>query len=184
MGRCYRLILACMMLLLVPLSAVAQEMKFPRGSFTLTTDLTYAHTFDDVADIPAMQVGFNYFVFDNISIGGELTGYGVFQEEGDDAVAVGFSLVVRHHFLRWDRASLFADASFGPFEANTDVPPTGTRFNYVTRAGLGMTYELDPDLYLYGGAHYFHLSNARLEGVEHNPQMNGVEFYFGLMWPL
>jgi hypothetical protein len=80
--------------------------------------------------------------------------------------------------------SLFADGSFAPFEANTDVPPSGTRFNYVTRAGLGLTYQLDENLYLFGGAHYFHLSNARLEGFEHNPQMNGVEFYVGLMWRL
>ena len=54
----------------------------------------------------------------------------------------------------------------------------------MTRAGIGLTYKLDESTYLFGGARYFHLSNARLEGIEHNPQMNGVEFYVGLMFPL
>src|SRR5262245_50786418 len=185
MSRRLTLTVVCCAILLVPIaparaaapaSAPVPQM-FPRGSFTLTSDVAYTRTFDDEANIAALQLGVNYFVFDNISVGAELTGYGVFMDDdGDDttAAAIQLGLVARHHFLRWDRFSLFADGSFGPFEASDDVPASGTRFNYVTRAGLGLTYQLDDRVYLFGGARYFHLSNARLEGIEHNPQMNGV----------
>ena len=35
-----------------------------------------------------------------------------------------------------------------------------------------------------GGARYFHLSNAQIDGPLRNPSVNGIEGYFGLMWNL
>jgi hypothetical protein len=46
---------------------------------------------------------------------------------------------------------------------------------------VGATYQLRDNLYLFGGARYFHLSNAALEGPERNPSINGIEGYFGVM---
>ena len=93
--------------------------------------------------------------------------------------------MLRHHLLTFSRGSIFADVSFGPFEAAGDVPRDGTRFNFVTRAGVGATYRLKPDVYLTGGVHYWHLSNARIGGAgDLNPAINGVELYVGLSFVL
>ena len=89
---------------------------------------------------------------------------------------------MRHHLWRFDRATLFADVTFGPALATHRVPREGTYFNFTTRTGLGMTYQLDDHLHLMGGVRYFHLSNAQIEGSTRNPSINGVEGFLGLMW--
>ena len=169
--------------LIVPAAGAQQVQSFARGTFTLNWAAGYAHGFHEVVDVGSAQVGANYFVFDNFSLGAEVAAYGVAQP-GDNALAVGLEGVVRHHLFRWAGTTVFIDASFGPFEASEDVPPGGTRFNFVTRAGLGGTYRLDERLHLMLGARYWHLSNARIEGVERNPGVNGVEVYCGLMWEM
>ncbi len=135
----------------------------------------------DQADIAALELGGNYFIRDNFSLGVEIAGYGVSQP-GDDAAAVGLSGVFRHHLFDWDRKTLFFDGSFGPFEASEQVPGGGTRFNFVSRLGAGMTFDLQNDTKLMAGARWWHLSNAQIEGARRNPSINGIELYIGLMW--
>ncbi|HEX2972784.1 MAG TPA: acyloxyacyl hydrolase, partial [Tepidisphaeraceae bacterium] len=94
----------------------------------------------------------------------------------------GFSLLLRWHFLKVDRFSLYAEGSAGLVELDTDFPYGGTRFNFVERAGLGATYELMDDLHLMGGVRWFHLSNADLDGAERNPAFDALEYYGGLMF--
>lgn len=154
---------------------------FPRE--TLTFDASFACTaaFGDADALPALQLGASYFVLDDLSLGAQVTAYGVVQD-GGDTYAVGLAGLLRHHLFRWEDTTLFADVSFGPFEAAADVPGGGTRFNFVTRAGLGITRRLNDDAHLLAGARYLHLSNARVEGAERNPSINGVELYAGLLW--
>jgi hypothetical protein len=45
-----------------------------------------------------------------------------------------------------------------------------------------VSYELRDGMYFMGGARYWHLSNAKMEGDLRNPSINGVEGYVGLMW--
>ncbi len=60
----------------------------------------------------------------------------------------------------------------------------GTRFVFVTRMGLGAAYPLDEHLHLMRGTRYWHLSNARVEGIERNPSINASEGYVVSMWSL
>jgi hypothetical protein len=131
--------------------------------------------------IPSVQLGANYFFVDNFSIGIEGAVLGVGQP-GDDAVALGVSGVLRHFLAEWDRTRLFMDLSFGPYEASDRVPEGGTRFNFITRVGPGVTYQLDETTHLMAGVRYWHLSNARIEGVDHNPSLNACEVSIGLTW--
>jgi hypothetical protein len=62
------------------------------------------------------------------------------------------------------------------------VPDGGTYFNFTTSTGLGATYRIQDHFYLLGGVRYFHLSNAQIQGPQHNPSVNGVEGFFGLLW--
>jgi hypothetical protein len=39
-------------------------------------------------------------------------------------------------------------------------------------------------MHLMFGARYWHLSNARIEGVERNPNFNAAQVFIGLIWQL
>jgi hypothetical protein len=152
-----------------------------KQSLTLDASIACSAAFGDADALPALQLGANYFLLDDLSLGAQVSAYGVVQD-GDDTYAVGIAGLLRHHLFRWEDNTLFADVSFGPFEAADDAPGGGTRFNFVTRAGLGITHRVNEDAHLLAGARYFHLSNARIEGGDRNPAVNGVELYAGLLW--
>jgi hypothetical protein len=155
---------------------------FAQGTWTAQAYGSYvnAHGFSHEM-LASGAAGVGYFVFDNAELNLELVGYHVTQD-GPDANAIGLQLLLRHHLLQFDRLSLFVDVGPGIFEGSTEVPPDGTSFNITFRSGPGVTYQLNDNWYLIGGARYFHLSNAALEGREHNPSINGVEGYFGVMF--
>ena len=154
---------------------------FPKGTLSFQTYGTYAGGLDANTDIGSGAVGAGYYVFDNLSLSLEATGYRA-RQSPRDAWLYGVSGVMRHHLLQFDRATIFADVGFGPVEATRVVPAGGTYFNFITRTGLGVTYPLKDHLYLMAGARYFHLSNARIEGSARNPSINGLEGFLGLMW--
>ncbi|HTL30971.1 MAG TPA: acyloxyacyl hydrolase [Tepidisphaeraceae bacterium] len=155
---------------------------FAKGTWTAQTYGNYISAKGSSDEILASgAVGVGYFVFDNAELNLELLGYHVTQD-GPDADAISLQLMLRHHFIEFDRFSLFVDVGVGAFEGSTEVPQDGTTFNITFRSGPGLTYRLADHFYLLGGARYFHLSNAALEGREHNPSINGVEGYFGVMF--
>ncbi len=97
-------------------------------------------------------------------------------------MAFGLAGVLRDHLLSFDRFTLFSDVTFGPVQDSVRIPADGTYFNFATRTGLGLTYQLREHLYLMGGVRYFHLSNAKIEGAGRNPSINGMEGFFGFLW--
>ncbi len=155
---------------------------FAKGTWTAQAYGNYisAKGFSDEI-LASGAAGVGYFVFDNAELNLEVLGYHVTQD-GPDADAVGLQLLLRHHWIQFDKLSLFVDVGPGIFEGSTEVPHDGTTFNITFRSGPGLTYQLTDNVYLIGGVRYFHLSNAALEGREHNPSINGVEGYFGVMF--
>ena len=166
----------------VHVSAGDRPPSFPKGTLSLQAYGTYAGGIDAKEVIGSGAAGASYYVFDNLSLGLEVSGYHLTQSPGRNTWMYGVAGVLRHHLLQFDRATVFADVSFGPVEAAARVPEGGTYFNFATRSGLGVTYPLREHLYLLGGVRYFHLSNARIEGSQRNPSINGIEGFLGLMW--
>lgn len=162
--------------------AAADSINLHQGQLSLQTTLAYANGMERRNEaLPSIAAGVNYFVMDNLSLGLEVSGLRAIQD-GDDAWMAGISLTLHHHLFRFDRYTIFGDVSFGPVESDEQVPHDGTQFNFITRTGIGATVRINEDLHLVGGVRYFHLSNARIEGVERNPSINGIEGYVGLMW--
>jgi hypothetical protein len=154
---------------------------FPRGTTDLTLDASFIHDWDrGNSNFAVAGAGAGYYFLDTVSLGLEINGYQVFQDQS--SYAGGVALLGRHHFFTHGRWSIFADVGFGVFEANDPVPAGGTHFNFTFRSGLGATYRLHEGLDLIGGVRYFHLSNARIKGRVHNPSANGFEPYVGVMW--
>jgi hypothetical protein len=156
---------------------------FPKGTLTFQSYLTGGVGLDNHTALASTAVGAGYYVFDNVSLGAEVSAYGAWQKPSD-AFAYGMAGVLRHHFLTFDRGTLFADVAFGPVEGTRRIPSAGTYFNFITRTGIGTTIQLRDNLYFLGGVRYLHLSNAQIEGKKRNPSINGIEGVVGLMWKL
>ena len=126
-------------------------------------------------------VGIGYYVLDNLAINAEFSGFFVDQDTGS-AAAGAASLGLRHHILDLGRSSLFVDVAGGFFTADAEVPAGGTHSNTTFQVGLGIAYPLKKNVYIVGGARYFHLSNADREGDDENPSINAVQGFLGLMF--
>ena len=129
-----------------------------------------------------LNVSGGYYLFNGTSANLELHAAYVNQADYDSALLGGVSLLMRTHFLHGERWSVFFDGGAGISYADHPVPEFGTQFNFITRIGLGGSYELRQGTYLIGGARYFHVSNARLQGVERNPGHDGIQYWAGMMW--
>jgi hypothetical protein len=175
------LLIAIAALCLPALAIGAEPVSFDKGAWTLEMNGTYMHNtaLGDVEYV-APSVGVGYYLIDNLAHTFELTGYHV-NTENDNALAASFNLGLRYHLFRWDRMSLYADLSAGVFYASNEVPDGGTHFNFITRSGWGITYELRENMHLTLGGRFLHISNARIHGSDRNPSTNGVEGYIGLI---
>lgn len=167
-----------------PAANDTRPILFPEGSFTFDAYASYAAGLDRDDRLASGNIGFNYYLWNNVSLGVELTGSREFIPGPDthDAWGVGLSGVYRNHFFTYQRATFFSDIEFGALQSTARIPSGGTQFNVAFRSGLGATYQLDDHLHLLAGVRYFHISNAHLEGANRNPSVNGIEGYFGLMW--
>ena len=157
---------------------------FPKGTWTLQTYGTYFNELGS-EDVEAGigTLGASYYFIDNMSLGLELSGFGISQP-GDNAVAVGGGVIFRHHVIATRQGTFFLDLAASLFEASEDVPPGGTRFNFIEQAGIGVTCPLRGNAHLFLGVRYLHLSNAQIEGDDRNPSLNGVAAYAGIVFKL
>lgn len=107
-----------------------------------------------------------------------------FDQEGDTAFGFNPSFTFRWHLIKSDPWTIFADAGIGVLLASDDVPSGGTSFNFMPRAGGGVTYRLnDVGHRLELGVRWHHVSNARVTGDSNNPDRDGVMVYAGFSIP-
>lgn len=155
---------------------------FPQGTWTFQL---YSGYLNDLGPQDTeggfLSTGVSYYLWDNVSLGAEITGYGIGQP-GEDALAGAAGIVLRHHLINAGPSSFFVDVAFAPFEASDRVPEGGTRFNFVTQTGVGVAHEVSGGWNLLLGVRFIHVSNAGLEGQDRNPSINGVSAYAGMMF--
>lgn len=156
---------------------------FPKGTWDLEVFGGYASEFYpyDHIKFSTGSIGVGYYPKDNFAISLQVPGYAV-QQAGADAQMFGLNLSLRDHFFQRERFSLFGDLIGGLAQSNRVVPTGGTYFNFTLQGGLGATYQLTNNLHLVAGVHLFHLSNAAIRGINHNPDLNSIEGYGGLMF--
>jgi hypothetical protein len=133
--------------------------------------------------IGGMTVGGGYYILKNLAIQVDVSAYG-FSEGHTNGPAIGATIGLRHHIVNIGKAVLFADVSFGEIWADHDLPLRGTHRNNTFEFGLGVAYPIGPDVYLFGGPRFFHLSNANDAGGDRNPSINAVQGVVGVLWKL
>jgi hypothetical protein len=164
--------------------APAPATNFPKGTFALTLEADYGHSFDlSPARFESGLVGVGYYFFDNFALNAEAAGFSM-QQPGPDSIITEIDIKLRHHLYNSGKFSLYVDAGGGVSYATARTPAGGTYYNYTIQTGPGVSWQLRDNLFLIGGVRYWHLSNARLKGPEHNPSINAIEGYVGLLMTL
>ena len=162
-----------------PPASEPQEHQEPLGaSGTGVFTITGAYV-NDLGSIQSGQLhlGAHWFIHDGLSIGAQLELAG-FSQPGQDTLAGGVDLLIRWHFIRTCRFTIFGEIGCGLLYARHPVPPGGTNWNFTPQAGGGVTWRLDDRLHLVAGLRWYHISNAQTGSS--NPGMNAVQVYAGL----
>jgi hypothetical protein len=102
-------------------------------------------------------------------------------QRGIDAFLLGATTGVRVRIFRYRRSSFFLDLDLGISEGDTDVPPRGTRFNYLVMGGGGAAIRLRPRVHLLAAMRWAHVSNGGLAGRSRNPDIEAVGPQFGVL---
>jgi hypothetical protein len=166
-----------------PPTPVAQDVNFDQGTWTMSLTGSYVSPIRFSDDrLYNLTLSGGYYVVKNTSINFELSGYYAEQPDANDTAIGGFGVLFRTHLLSFDKWTIFIDGGGGVNYADDVVPEFGTRFNFTAKVGPGITYELNRNTHLVGGARYFHLSNGQIHGRDQNPSYDGVQFWGGVMW--
>lgn len=105
---------------------------------------------------------------------------GITQAKPRAAFLNGIMPIFRWRVLERGRSSMFVELGAGVSLSDTDVPPRGTRFNYLIVTSAGLTRQLTNQLHAVASARILHLSNASLMGPSRNPDIEAIGGYFGL----
>lgn len=174
------------LLTLVSVAQAQENTPFAQGTWALQLVPSYIDANDASEDVKAgtLALGAGYHLLDNLGLYGEVVGYAWDQDRfvDTDAVGGGLNLLLRWHFLNFDRFTIYADGGAGIVELDDDFPAGGTRFNFTPRVGLGATVRLADSFHLLGGVRYFHMSNANTHGRDENPGIDALEYYVGAMF--
>lgn len=169
----------------------ARSLAYGRtGSRWWTIGGLYANDFEDASDAN-IHIAFSEFLADELEFAVEVAGW-YFDQPGDDTGGISGSMVFRWHFLhakdfKW---TIFGDAGIGLLGAFDVTPDGGTGFNFLPRAGGGVTWALDdsvngesrgPRLML--GVRWHHISNANIHGDDNNPSRDSLAGYVAITFP-
>jgi hypothetical protein len=104
-------------------------------------------------------------------------------QRGVDGCVLGGTIGVRGRVYRRAAVSVFWEFGVGLSQADTIVPPRGTRFNYIAQGGGGVTIGLGRGLHALVGLRWIHFSNNGLAGRDRNPDIEAIGVHVGVLMP-
>jgi hypothetical protein len=153
------------------------------GSTWLTVGVGWAPDFDDENDVN-LHAAWSKFLVQDIEFGLEGAAW-YFDQEVDDELGGSLAMFFKWHFVNTGDWSVFADVGIGLLGSGGNVPDGGSSFNFLPRAGVGLTRRLgDGGTRVQLGVSWHHISNARIFGDRDNPARDRVMFHSGLVFPL
>lgn len=102
-------------------------------------------------------------------------------QRGVDGWLLGATVGVRSRIYRTRTTSVFLGFEVGISEADTLVPPRGTRFNYLALGSAGVTIRMTSSVHLLTALKWVHVSNNGLAGRHRNPDIEAVGPQVGLL---
>ena len=113
----------------------------------------------------ARFAGFTYGIREGLAVKVATPLYYVWQR-GTDGYLFGVTGGLRGRLVKKRRWSAFWEFELGVSEADTYVPPRGTRFNYLAIGGGGLTVRIRPGIHLLGGLRFVASVEQRPRGAE------------------
>ena len=127
----------------------------------------------------------NWCVADGVSVGvfGEVITAAQDSADGSgsgdgSAWGGGGGALVRWHFIREERFTMFVDVGCGLLLSNNDIPEGGSAVNFTPRADLGGMWLMSEGVALSARVGWFHVSNAQTD--EANPGLDTLAIGLGL----
>jgi hypothetical protein len=102
-------------------------------------------------------------------------------QRGVDAYFIGATFGVRGRVYRGERWAAYLELNVGISEADTNVPPRGTRFNYIALGGGGAAVRLKRGVHGLAGLEWIHVSNAGVAGRDRNPDIEAIGLKLGVL---
>jgi len=102
-------------------------------------------------------------------------------QRGVDGALLGVTTGIRGRIYRYKAASFFLELDVGISEADTIVPPRGTRFNYLAMGSGGATIRVARGVHMLATMRWAHISNAGLAGRSRNPDIEAVGPQLGML---
>jgi hypothetical protein len=131
-------------------------------------------------DLIAFVPGLTYGLRDGLVFGASWPMYYVVQRGSDSYVLAG-TFGVRGRVYGRQRWSVYLEGRLGVSQADTIVPPRGTRFNFLAIGGGGITARLSKGVHGFAGVDLTHISNAGREGDNRNPDIEAIGPKFGVL---
>lgn len=133
-----------------------------------------------------LHVAYSHFLADELEFAVEVGGW-YFAQDQDDTGGISGQMIFRWHFWHtegWEW-SAYGEVGIGLLAGFDEVPNGGQEFNFVPRAGGGITKRLSPEseARLQLGLRWHHISNGRYSGDVNNPSRDSVMVYAGIMIP-
>jgi len=116
---------------------------------------------------------------DRVAVGGEFQQARVFQRT-PDAFVQGFSPLVRFEVIEREAWRIFVEVGPGVSWSDLEVPPRGTRFNYLFQGSAGLMRRIGRNASVTAAFRFLHLSNHFREGRDRNPDLEALGAYTGL----
>lgn len=99
---------------------------------------------------------------------------------GADVQSLELSMLIRlYPFPDWP---LFFDGGGGFQEANGEIPPGGTFWNFTFNFGAGLDFPVTDSTSVMFGVQYHHISNALGRQNDRNPSQNEARVWLGFCW--
>ncbi len=160
------------------------------GSHWLTVGGATAYNFDEDYDFN-LHFAWSTFLVDRLEFGVEATGW-YFDQAGQNTAGLSGMFTFRYHFWSGPNGdfdwSAFGDVGTGMLIGFDEVPDGGTGFNFIQRAGFGITKDLDASdgpahgARLVLGIRWHHISNGRFSGDGRNPARDSILAFVGVQW--
>jgi hypothetical protein len=131
-------------------------------------------------EMVGLIVGFTYGLREGLQFVTSWPMYYVSQR-GVDAYLVGATIGVRGRVYGRERWAIFLEGKVGASDADTYVPPRGTRFNYLVLGGSGITVQLHRGVHGLAGLEWIHLSNGGHAGRSRNPDIEAIGVRLGVL---
>lgn len=139
-----------------------------------------------------LRVGYSTFLVDDFQIS-----YGVsawyHDQEIDNQASASFDFSFRYHFWKEDTDrgvspswTLYGETGIGVMASSGDVPDLGSTFNFIPRAGGGVTFAPfdDSAVRINLGLRWHHISNGSVFGSDENPDRDALMIFTGVVIPL